>query len=102
MTDALPDRTALRALRPLEVAAYLRARGWREARPLEGRGAVWTNQHNGEPYEVLQAFGEHVERYLWRPSGRAGRGRNSGVRAGLAGRFTYEPPAEVRLGSVSE
>ncbi len=50
----------------------------------------------GEPDEVLRAFGGHLERYLWWPSGRAGRGRNARVRAGLAGRFTYEPPEGVR------
>lgn len=52
----------------------------------------------GEGDEVLRAFGEHLERYLWGPSGRAGRGRNSRVRAGLAGRFTYEAPEGVRWG----
>jgi hypothetical protein len=50
----------------------------------------------GEPDEVLRAFGEHLERYLWRPSGRGGHDRNARVRAGLAGRFTYEPPEGVR------
>jgi hypothetical protein len=49
---------------------------------------------SGDP--VLKAFGEHLEMYVWRPSGRVGRGRNSRVRAGLAGRFTYEPPEGVR------
>ncbi len=51
---------------------------------------------NGDP--VLVAFGEHLERYLWRPSGRAAGGgwrRGARVRAGLAGRFTYEPPEGV-------
>ena len=51
---------------------------------------------HGEPDQVLRAFGEHLDRYLWRPSGRGGRGRGSRVRAGLAGRFTYEPPDGVR------
>jgi hypothetical protein len=45
---------------------------------------------------VLVAFGEHLERYLWEPSSRGGRGRNARVGAGLAGRFTYEAPEGVR------
>ena len=50
----------------------------------------------GEADGVLRAFGEHLERYLWRPSSRGGHGRSSRVRAGLAGRFTYEPPDGVK------
>lgn len=50
----------------------------------------------GEPDEVLRAFGEHLERYLWRASGAGARGRRARVRSGLAGRFTYEPPAGVK------
>jgi hypothetical protein len=53
-------------------------------------------ERDGRPNEVLRAFGEHLERYLWEPSGRAGYCRNSRLRAGLAGRFTYEPPEGVR------
>jgi hypothetical protein len=45
---------------------------------------------------VLRAFGEHLERYLWAPSGRGRHGRKAAVRAGLAGRFTYEPPDGVK------
>jgi hypothetical protein len=48
------------------------------------------------PDETLRAFGEHLEAYLWRPSGRGSAGRNLRVRAGLAGRFVYEPPEGVR------
>ncbi len=47
---------------------------------------------SGKPNAVVQEFGRHVERYLWQPSSRSGGGRNSRVRSGLAGRFTYEPP----------
>ncbi len=53
------------------------------------------NEH-GEPDKVLRAFGEHLDRYLWRASGGGVSGRTSRVRAGLAGRFTYEPPQGVR------
>lgn len=34
-----PD--ALRALRPLEVASYLRVHGWRQEADLNGKGSVW-------------------------------------------------------------
>ena len=51
---------------------------------------------NGEADEVLRAFGEHLDQYLWRPSGGGTGGRTSRVRAGLAGRFTYEPPLGVK------
>jgi hypothetical protein len=46
----------------------------------------------GETDEVLRAFGEHLDQYLWRPSGGGTGGKTSRERAGLAGRFTYEPP----------
>jgi hypothetical protein len=32
---------ALRALRPLEVASYLRVHGWRQEADLNGKGSVW-------------------------------------------------------------
>ncbi len=79
------EGTEQRQVRAIRQAIRRLLDGLRDARDAEGK-----------PEEVLRAFGEHLERYLWRPSGRAGRGRNSRVRAGLAGRFTYEPPAGVR------
>jgi hypothetical protein len=45
---------------------------------------------------TLRAFGEHVDRYLWQPSSRSVGRRSARVKAGLAARFTYEPPAGVR------
>ena len=32
---------ALQALKPLEVASYLRVRGWRQAADLNGKGSLW-------------------------------------------------------------
>ena len=46
--------------------------------------------------ETLRAFGAHVERHLWQPSSLLAGRRGARVRAGYAGRFTYEPPAGVR------
>jgi hypothetical protein len=55
-----------------------------------------TKDEQGKPHQVLRPFGEHLDRYLLKPSSRSGGGRNSRVRAGLAGRFTYEPPDGVK------
>jgi hypothetical protein len=46
--------------------------------------------------EVLRSFGEHLDRNLLQPSQRSRWGRNSRVRAGLAGRLVYIPPDGVK------
>jgi hypothetical protein len=46
--------------------------------------------------EVWRSFGEHLDKCLWKPSGRSRGGRKARVRAGLAGRFVYEPPDGVK------
>lgn len=35
------DAAALSALKPLEMAAYLRAKGWRKEADLDGKGSLW-------------------------------------------------------------
>jgi hypothetical protein len=45
--------------------------------------------------QVLRAFGDHLEKYLWEPSTRGGQNRMLRMRAGLAGRFMYESPEGV-------
>lgn len=52
--------------------------------------------HRNRPHERLRSFGEHLDRYLWKPSTRGSTSRNGRVKAGWAGRFTYEPPAGVK------
>ncbi len=47
------DVKAVRALRPLEVAAYLRANGWTQSHIAPGREAIWTSVAGGEEYEIL-------------------------------------------------
>ena len=59
-------------------------------------GLAEARDEEGAPDKVLRDFGEHLERYLWEPSGRYGRRGDLRVRAGLAGRFTYEPPEGVK------
>ena len=41
MKALVSDTDSLRALRPGDVSAYLRTRGWQEVQTLPGRGAVW-------------------------------------------------------------
>ena len=50
---------------------------------------------DGTPHPVLVPFADHIERYLLNPSARYSGRRNSRVRAGVAGGFTYEPPDGV-------
>jgi hypothetical protein len=47
------DVKAVEALRPLEVAAYLRAKGWMQKHATPGREVIWTIVTNGEEYEIL-------------------------------------------------
>ena len=41
MSASVLGADALRALRPLEVASYLRVHGWRQEADLNGKGSVW-------------------------------------------------------------
>ena len=41
MKATVRDKGSLTALRPLEVAGYLRATGWREERRLGDKGVLW-------------------------------------------------------------
>lgn len=50
----------------------------------------------GEPHPVFRAFGEHLAKYLIAPSSRFSGRMGGRVRAGVAGRFTYEPPEGVK------
>jgi hypothetical protein len=51
---------------------------------------------NGQPHPVLRPFADHLARHLITPSARFTGRAGSRVRAGVAGRFTYEPPAGVQ------
>jgi plasmid stabilization system protein ParE len=56
------------------------------------RGA---KDRKGDPHVGLRAFGEHLHEYVWKPSSRFSGDRRARARAGVAGRFTYERPADV-------
>ena len=55
---------------------------------------VATDRKN-DPHPALRAFGEHLHKHLWIPSSRFARDSRSRARAGVAGQFTYERPAQV-------
>lgn len=47
------DAAALNALKPLEMAAYLRAKGWRKEADLDGKGSLWLQEvPNGEEFDI--------------------------------------------------
>lgn len=53
MKVAVQDASALQALKPLEVAAYLRAKGWHREAELDGRASLWLwRSANGEEADV--------------------------------------------------
>jgi hypothetical protein len=63
-----PDRSLYLALRPLEVASYLRAHGWREVKVYPGKGAAWTNERNGETFEILLPYNPELGDFVLRLS----------------------------------
>ena len=53
MEVAVQDSATLRALKPLELASYLRAKGWRQEADLAGKGSLWLLQGpNGAEFDV--------------------------------------------------
>lgn len=55
MKAAIRDPEFLRTVRPLEMLAYLRSKGWHEAQRLE-RGAFWIKEEGGSSHEILLPF----------------------------------------------
>jgi hypothetical protein len=54
MKAIVNDPDALRALGPLDVAAYLRIHGWKQVESMGDKGSVWDlTAANGEQYEIL-------------------------------------------------
>ncbi|MGL4960613.1 MAG: hypothetical protein ACRC67_05230 [Inquilinus sp.] len=53
MKVAVQDTATLRALKPLEMATYLRAKGWRQEADLAGKGSLWLVQAaDGTEFDV--------------------------------------------------
>jgi hypothetical protein len=53
----------------------------------------------GRPHPVLRPFADHLTKHLITPSARYNGRMGARTRAGVAGRFTYEPPKEVKWSS---
>jgi len=65
MKATIYDSTSLRALGPLEVAAYLRSTGWRQVDRLGDRGVVWTfTASNGDGFEILLPLNRDLADFL--------------------------------------
>jgi hypothetical protein len=60
---AIQDSSTLRTLKPLELAAYLRANGWRKEADLFGKGSLWLfqNPHEQEFDITLPARSEMAD-----------------------------------------
>ena len=61
---------------------------------LQAQLAGARNEKN-EPHPVLREFAEHLRKHLIVPSARFTKSKTSRNKAGVAGTFTYEPPADV-------
>ena len=69
MIAAVRDPEALKAIRPLDLAAYLRDTGWVQSEPTNGAGTAWTRAaHFGEEFEVLLAINTELRDYPARMS----------------------------------
>jgi hypothetical protein len=53
MKVTIRDPQTLAAVRPLDLAAYLRTRGWQERERSAGRSAIWTLTQSGDEFEIL-------------------------------------------------
>lgn len=53
MKVTIRDEQVLRAIRPEELIAYLRSRGFREHGVLGGNAALWRRPHDAEDVEIL-------------------------------------------------
>jgi hypothetical protein len=67
MIATVRDIAALQAVGPVDLAAYLRAKGWLEEGPLGDRGAVWRGRGiSGDEYEVLLPLDRRLRDYVAR------------------------------------
>ncbi len=64
---ALRDQAALNAMKPLEMAAYLRAKGWRKEADLDGKGSLWLQAlADGEEFDVTLPLKHDLADYALR------------------------------------
>jgi hypothetical protein len=67
---AIQDSATLRAVRPLELAAYLRANGWRQEADIgDGKGSLWLlHRSDGSEYDVTLPAKRDLADYALRMS----------------------------------
>lgn len=69
MKAAIQDAATLRALKPLELAAYLRAKGWRQQPEFERKSSLWLNENDtGEEVDIFLPLNRDVADYALRIS----------------------------------
>jgi len=69
MRVAVQDTIALRALKPLELAAYLRANGWRQEADFSGKGSLWLfRTSDGAEFDVTLPAKRELADYTLRMS----------------------------------
>jgi len=66
MKVVVSDAGALRALKPLEMAAYLRAKGWHQRADLAGKGGLWLLQTDGAEFDVTLPAKRELGDYVLR------------------------------------
>jgi hypothetical protein len=67
MKATIRDPAILQALAPLEVAAYLRSNGWKQADRLGDKGFVWMlSRKTGDEYEILLPLRKDLRDYVYR------------------------------------
>lgn len=66
MKVAIRDVEAVRAIRPVDAALYLRSRGWKQHEVSGQRAAVWISRVENEEYEVLLPMDPELRDYALR------------------------------------
>jgi hypothetical protein len=66
MKVVVSDAGALRALKPLEMAAYLRAKGWRQVADLAGKGSLWLLKTDSREFDVTLPARRELGDYVLR------------------------------------
>lgn len=69
MKATIRDSTTLRAVRPHDMVAYLRARRWHEHERREEAYAIWQRTDDGEPVEILLPLNTAYRDYAARIAG---------------------------------
>lgn len=68
MKVAIRDIQALKSLRPLDIATYLRSKGWNESNFQASLSSTWLIRHNSEEFEILLPLNNNTPDYALRIS----------------------------------